>query len=214
MVDKSLSFDDLKKELPELKSRPGTSTEHAADLKKDQTNSELWRGNSVRDYVSCAECSFVRCIFIKYARGSKYNEGTKEEQEICWELLQTWKEEGGYICGNAPKVEPYLMRTQLRCWDAVESMYYSSGKDDICALCCNNEDVLTAEEVKYEKNLGGREPFPLCSECVKLKIQPPLKQGRAANFVEKGRQAKDAKIKKRTKAVNKGVVKAVKRKKK
>ena len=106
------------------------------------------------------------------------------------------------------------MKRQLRCWDAVESQYFASGKDDICALCCNDEDVLTSEEVKYEKNMEGKEPLPLCGECVKMKIQPPLKPGRATNFVEKGRQTKAVKNKKRHKAVAKGVRKPARKKKK
>ena len=64
-IDKGLSFDDLKKELPELKIRPGTSDEHNADadVKKDQENRKVWRGNCVR----CDECGFVRCIYSEYA---------------------------------------------------------------------------------------------------------------------------------------------------
>ena len=72
-------------------------------------------------------------------------------------------------------VKLFMMRTQLRCNDAVENMYFSRGRNDIYALCCNNEDVLTSEEFKYNKDIGGREPLPLCVECVKLKVQPPLK---------------------------------------
>ena len=32
--------------------------------------------------------------------------------------------------------------------------------------------------------MEGKEPLPLCGECVEMKIQPPLKPGRATNFVE------------------------------
>ena len=48
---------------------------------------------------------------------------------------------------------------------------------------------------------------------MKLKIQPPIKAGRATNFVEKGRQAKAAKNRKRAKAVATGVRKPAKKKK-
>ena len=107
-----------------------------------------------------------------------------------------------------------MMRQQIRYYDAIECMYYSSGRNDICALCCNNEDVLTSEEVKYGKDSRGREPLPLCVECMKLKSKPPLKPGRATNFVEKGRQAKATKSKKRDNAVAKGLRKQASKKKK
>ena len=73
---------------------------------------------------------------------------------------------------------------------------------------------MTSDEVKYEKDISGREPPPLCVECVKLKDQPPLKQGRTTNFSEKGRQAKETKSKKRANAVAKRVGKQASNKKK
>ena len=90
-IDKGLSLGDLKKELPELKSRHGTSDEHNADVKKDQENSKVWRANCVRDNILCDECGFVRCIYSEYAKGGSSNECTKEEQERRWALLQGWK---------------------------------------------------------------------------------------------------------------------------
>ena len=45
----ALTFDNHKKELPELKTCPGTSEEHQADVKKDQENGELQHRNTMRD---------------------------------------------------------------------------------------------------------------------------------------------------------------------
>ena len=128
--------------------------------------------------------------------------------------METWKEDNTYVCGEAVPVKPFMMRQQIRCYDAIECMYYSSGRNDICALCCNNEDVLTSEDVKYGKDSRGREPLPLCVECMKLKVEPPLKLGRATNLVEKGRQAKATKSKKRANAVANGLRKQASKKKK
>ena len=47
----------------------------------------------MRDSAVCDECGFVRCKYSRYAKGSPRNEGTKETQEKCWQLLQRWKEE-------------------------------------------------------------------------------------------------------------------------
>ena len=68
-IENNLRFEALKKELPGLKSRPGTSEEHQADAKKDKENPQLWRGNTMRDSVKCDECGFVRCIFSWYVKG-------------------------------------------------------------------------------------------------------------------------------------------------
>ena len=133
-----------------MKSQAGTSKEHTIDVKKDQENANLWRGNTMHDSVKCDECGFIRCIFSKYAKGSKHNEGSVEEQEAQWNLLETWQDDSTYVCGKAVPVKLFMMRTQLRYYEAVESMYFSRRRNDICALCYNNEDVLTSEEVKYE----------------------------------------------------------------
>ena len=72
-------------------------------------------------------------------------------------------------------------------------------------LYCNDDDVLTGKEFKYKKNLKGRKALPLCVKCVKLKVQPPRKLGTATNFIQKRRQAKTAKNKKRANALANGV---------
>ena len=64
-------------------------------------------------------------------------------------------------------------------------------------MCCNDDDVWPSEDVKRHKNMAGNDPLPLCGVCVELNVQPPLKPGRARNFVEMGRQASNAKKKKR-----------------
>ncbi len=129
-------------------------------------------------------------------------------------MLQDWKETAGYVCGMVSNVKPYLMKSQLRCWDAIETQYYGSGRGDICAICGNDENVLSSEEVKYEKDVKGKEPLPLCEECVGLNIIPPIKQGRTKNFVEKARQQKKDRTAKRKKAVSLGLRKAQKKRRK
>ena len=181
--DNNLSLEELKKQMPEAKGRPGVSKEMEEDKKKDTVHGQVWRGKNVRDIIQCSQCGFLRCIFSKYAKGSKHNDASVEQQERRWNLLQDWKETTGYVCGMVPTVRPYLMKSQLRCWDSIETQYYSGGRTDICALCGNDEHVLTSEEVKYEKDVKGKQPLPLCQECVKMEIEPPIKQGRTTNFV-------------------------------
>merc|ERR1712008_187521 len=105
------------------------------------------------------------------------------------------------------------MKSQLRCWDSIETQYFSGGRDAICALCGNDEDVWSSEEVKYEKDMKGKEPLPLCQECVKMKIDPPIKQGRTTNFAEKARQRRMTQGRKRDRAVARGLRKAQKKRK-
>ena len=83
--------------------------------------------------------------------------------------------------------------------------YGGKGRDVICALCCSDEDFLTPEEIKNEKNMQDKDPLRLCGVCVGLKIQPPIKKGRTTNFDEKGRQEGTAKARKRTEYEGRGI---------
>ena len=94
-IDKKLILDDLKKELPSLKSRTDTRDEHTEDVKKYQEHAGIWRGNCVRDYVNCDECGFTPCIYSKYAPGGKPDERKRRSGS---DLLQAWKE-GGMSAG-------------------------------------------------------------------------------------------------------------------
>ena len=111
-----------------------------------------------------------------------------------------------------PTVKPYFMQRKLRCKDPVEQQYFGGkGRGDICALCCSDEDLLTPEEVKKEKNMKGKDPLPLCGVCVELEIEAPIKKGRTTNLVEKGRQMSVAKARKRAQYKGKGVRKTQKK---
>ena len=94
------------------------------------------------------------------------------------------------------------MKRQLRCKDAVESQYYATGKKDICALCCDDENLLSSGEVKYERDVQGKDTLPLYDRCVKLDIDVPVKKERQTNFVEKWQQGRETTKKKRTKYAN------------
>ena len=116
--------------------------------------------------------------------------------------MQQWKEDGNFVCGEQVPVKGYYTRVQLRCNDNVEAQYYGKGRQDICVYCCNDEDLLSTDQLK-EANLGGEEPLPLCSFCAGLNIKAPTKSGRPNQF-EKGQQAKAAKKKLHERAVDKG----------
>ena len=69
------------------------------------------------------------------------------------------------------------------------------------------------EEVKYAKYVKGKEPLPLCQECVELNIVPPIKQGRTTNFVERGRQRRETQTRKDDEAITRGLGKTQKKRK-
>ena len=214
--DKKLSFEDLKKELPKLKSRSDTSAEFNADKERDKKNGKILKGPMVRDVVFCDQCRFPRCIDSKLMKGSSKWKASKETQDEQWNKLQQWKE-NGFVCGNAPNIYPYIMRRQPRCRNHVEFMYYESikrfkGKHKmLCSFCCSEEDVLTSEEVKAQQiNLKGKKPLPLCRDCILHKVEAPTMAG-SRNFAEAAKQKRKANAEKHARAVAKGVRKPTKK---
>ena len=43
----------------------------------------------------------------------------------------------------------------------------------ICALCYVNDDLVTPNDIKKEKDLGGKIPLTICRGCFDSGVEPP-----------------------------------------
>mmetsp|Transcript_622 Transcript_622/g.966 ORF Transcript_622/g.966 Transcript_622/m.966 type:complete len:161 (+) Transcript_622:137-619(+) len=153
-----------------------------------------------------------RCIFAQYTVG-RFKGVTRDTQQRRYNKVLEWANNGGYVCGEQVPIIDYYTRVQLRCKDNIESYYYGGGREDICVYCSNNEDVLSAEDIKKDHNLEGREPYPLCKHCLEVKNKKdkvPTRDG-PVNQVEKAQQARAEKRCLHSKAVADGLRRPTKR---
>ena len=97
----------------------------------------------------------------------------------------------------------------LRCGDFVETQYFTFAKGrndwnaDICCYCCNDEKILSVDQMKRKFDTGGKQPLSLCEYCSSLGIMPPTTNA-STNFVEKKAQHKRTKKRERDEMVQLG----------
>ena len=75
--------------------------------------------------------------------------------------------------------DKFYFRRKLFCGDYIESQYYNNlgGKKeknitkggrlvtgDICAICYSFRDVLSDDEIKMSRNIGGNNPLLICRD--------------------------------------------------
>ena len=110
--------------------------------------------------------------------------------------------ENGYTWGKAVQsAGGFFVKMQLRCGDYIESQYYNPAAGlkggriltpDICAICYDKDDIVSADEIRKEKNIGGKNPLLICRYCFDKNIEGPCSGGRN-NVKQKKDQAKSAK---------------------
>ena len=198
IAEKRMSFDQLKKELPPLDKDPFQAEETKADKKADDAagGTKLFKGDKVRDIAICNGCNFPRAIFSMHQLKSKKLKLTSQEQNKRLQQLKQFKE--NYTCGDTCPVEGYETRRILRCGHFVETQYFTFAKSrddwnaDICCYCCNEDNLLSVDQIKIKFNIGGKQPLHICEYCSSLEIMPPTTNA-STNFVEKKAQHKNKK---------------------
>ena len=79
------------------------------------------------------------------------------------------------------------MKRQMQCGDFVESQYYNTaaglkGKrfvtKDICAICYENDDIISADEIRRNRDVGGKNPLLVCRFCFDTGVEIPCSGGR------------------------------------
>ena len=75
----------------------------------------------------------------------------------------------------------------MRCGDYIESQYYNpkSGvkgsrivTKDICAICYGDDDIVSADEIRKKRDIGGKNPLLVCRFCFDKKFEIPCSGGR------------------------------------
>ena len=163
--------------------------------------------------MDCDHCGARRCIYSNNSVG-KNNGPSKEDEKSLLNL-----KDNGYVCGNKPGAENYMMRRLLRCGDQVETQYYNSeiitGKPTngrvltelICCLCYDSHHIFSPGEIKRMPYAIGKNLLSLCGQCfesaLELKISV-LTTKRSSNQRENGTQKRAYKNIIHSKAVSKG----------
>ena len=97
-------------------------------------------------------------------------------------------ENEGYVCGGSiSEDDSFFVKRSLRCGDYTESQYYNpktgvkGGRivtDDICAICYEKDDIVSADEIRKRRDIGGKNPLLLCRYCFDKNIEIPCSGGR------------------------------------
>ena len=91
----------------------------------------------------------------------------------------------------------------------METQYFTFAKGrndwnaDICYYCCNDEKILSIDQMKRKFDTGGKQPLSLCEYCSSLGIMPPTTNA-STNFIEKKAQHKRTKKRARDEMVQLG----------
>ena len=124
--------------------------------------------------------------------------------------------ENGYICGNSIQDnnnDRLCVRRVSRCGDYIESQYYNPNTGglkggriltpDICAICYDTDDIVSADEICKERDMGGKNPLLVCRYCFDKNIEIPCSGGRT-NMKEKKDQGQRTKKRQLDESVQQG----------
>ena len=147
-------------------------------------------------------------MFSQYAIDAP-NGPTKKQLEDTEAAL-----ENGYVCGDEIKDKSSLLyvRAANRCGSYIESQYYNPNTGlkggrilttDICAICYGADDIVSADEIRKNRDIGGKNPLLVCRYCFDKNIEIPCSGGRT-NMKEKKDQAQGTKKRQLDAAVQKG----------
>ena len=96
-------------------------------------------------------------------------------------------------------------RRAIRCNNPIESQYYNDKTTPICCICGTDSDIATREEILESQEHATKNPLPVCSDCLELKIKIP---GSGTNYVKKNQIKQSNRTRLVAKAVQSGRKKA------
>jgi hypothetical protein len=125
--------------------------------------------------------------------------------------------ENGYICGNSIQDNNndwLCVRRVSRCGDYIEYQYYNPNTGglkggriltpDICAICYDTDDIVSADEICKERDMGGKNPLLVCRYCFDKNIEMPCSGGRSTTMKEKKDQGQRTKKRQLDESVQQG----------
>lgn len=185
----SVSFTRLKQFMPDAKA--DTEEEKSVQLSKNLDKGKSFSASKVRPTIKCASCRAIRVIYSDHAVGTK-KRPTKEQLRAVECSLENW-----YVCGDNIESDSLFVKRQLRCKDYIESQYCNPAAGlkggriltkDVCAICYDDEDIVTAEEIQNGCDIGGKDPLLFCRYCFDKKVEIPFSGGRTNMTQKKDQQ--------------------------
>ena len=113
--------------------------------------------------------------------------GGPTQEEL--ETLEQEIENHGYVCGDKMSRydggKKFFSRRAIRCGEPTEAHSYdpktgprggrrvSSAEHVMCATCYVTDDILSKDEIRQGRDLGGKTPLPMCRGCFESGVKPP-----------------------------------------
>jgi len=110
---------------------------------------------------------------------------TQEDLEILARAIES----KGYLCGDKMSAHDggrlFYSRRAIRCGEQIEAHYYDpktggrggrlvpSWASVMCAICYVTDDIVPKEEIRRERDVGGKIPLPMCRGCFESGVKPP-----------------------------------------
>mmetsp|Transcript_10352 Transcript_10352/g.17590 ORF Transcript_10352/g.17590 Transcript_10352/m.17590 type:complete len:132 (-) Transcript_10352:193-588(-) len=120
--------------------------------------------------------------FLPLGKGSG---PTQEDLEI----LERAIDSTGYLCGDKMSAHDggkhFHSRRAIRCGEQIEAHFYdpktggrggglvASGASVMCVTCYVTDDIVPREEIRRERDLGGKIPLSMCRGCFEAGVKPP-----------------------------------------
>ena len=132
------------------------------------------------------------------------------------EDLEKRLEHDGFTCGMDVKGGKLYCRRAVLCGHPIKSEYYNPATDtkggrvvtnDICAICYIVDDLLSPNEIRKLKDVGGKTPLTICRGCLDNGIEPPCSR-KHTNARQASQQKKSANKRKLNEAIKSGKRKA------
>ena len=118
--------------------------------------------------------------------------GGPAQEEL--ETLEREIDKVGYLCGDKLRAfdggSKFYSRRAIQCGEPIESHFYDPKTGDrggrlitlaagvMCATCYVTDDIVSKEEIRQNRDLGGKTPLPMCKGCFNAGIKPPCSGAR------------------------------------
>ena len=164
--------------------------------------------------IAKCSCGATRAVYSHCMIGVKDALKVKDRENRSRTL-----ENDGYSCGDEVKGggKFFYSKRSLRCGDPIESEYYNPGAgtkggrietEDVCCICYVDQDLMTPNDIKKVRDLGGKTPLIMCRACADDKSIEPLLSRARTNISQANKQKRATKKRKMDKRVENGKRKA------
>ena len=180
---------------------------------KEKDKERNWHASKVRTTAVCRACGATRCIYSNNMVG-KSGGPTKEELKT----LERAIEKNGYLCvakmSGHDGGKSFYSRRAIRCGEPIEAHFYDPKSGErggrlvtstslMCTTCYVTDDIVPKDEIRRERDLGGKTPLPMCRDCFEAGVKPPC-SGARTNLKHATTQKKQKKRRQMNQAVSAG----------